>query len=278
MTTYEHVYDGLDAMTAAADAGVKAGRVNDTSVHPAINESFIGRQLADWTDVKAKLNEAWPEGLDEVQWMLFELRKATLPPVTCHKRRPRFADDGDEIDQDRLRSGQDYWRTLRRESVTGPQNFCIVTDMGTLSRVDAKDILWRGAVAIVLADLLEEQGHRVELWAACRQRRTYYDGSGSFQAVCLKRPDQPVDISTLTNAVSGWCYRTLFFQDRASEPRSKMRESAGHSIPLSVLDRCVAKLAGNARMIAVSQVWSKDAAVAFASGLLQNLDHPGVHR
>ena len=43
----------------------------------------------------------------------------------------------------------------------------------------------------------------------------------NFQAVCLKRADQPVDIATLTNAVSGWCYRTLFFQDRAAEPRGR---------------------------------------------------------
>ena len=131
MTTYEHVYDGLEAMVAAADAGVKAGRVNDTSVNPALNESFIGRKLADWSDVKAKLNEAWPEGLDEVQWMLFELRKASLPPITCQKRRTRFADDGDEFDHDRFWAGQECWRTLRRESVAGPQNFCIVADMGT---------------------------------------------------------------------------------------------------------------------------------------------------
>jgi hypothetical protein len=92
MTTYEHVYDGLEAMVAAADAGVKAGRVNDTSVNPALNESFIGRKPADWSDVKAKLNEAWPEGLDEVQWMLFELRKAFpaadhLPEATAAVRR-----------------------------------------------------------------------------------------------------------------------------------------------------------------------------------------------
>ena len=42
--------------------------------------------------VKVKIGEAWDEGLDEVQWMLFELRKATIPPVTCQKRRPRFGD------------------------------------------------------------------------------------------------------------------------------------------------------------------------------------------
>jgi hypothetical protein len=87
-----------------------------------------------------------------------------------------------------------------------------------------------------------------------------------------------VDISTLTNAVSGWSYRTLFFQDRASESRSQMRESAGSSVLISAIDPYVAKLAGDARMVAVSQVWSRDAAVAFASGTLQNLDHQGVNR
>ena len=106
MTTYERVYDGLEEMIAAADAGVHAGRVCETVMQPNAAVSSIGRRFADWADVKAKIGAPWQEGLDEVQWMLFELRKATLPPVTCQKRRPRFADDGDEVDHDRLgRSG-----------------------------------------------------------------------------------------------------------------------------------------------------------------------------
>ena len=191
MTTYERVYGGLDEMVAAADSGVAAGRRWDGLAVLADRSSFIGREFHDWADVKANLGAAWPEGLDEVQWMLFELRKAALPPVTCQKRRPRFADEGDDVDLDRLRGGQECWRTMRRESVAGPQTFCVVADMGTRCDKASMDILWRGAVAIVLADLLEAQGHRVEMWAACRQAARSRTGPGRSRRSASSGPTSP---------------------------------------------------------------------------------------
>jgi hypothetical protein len=129
-----------------------------------------------------------------------------------------------------------------------------------------------GAVAIVLADLLEQQGHRVELWAACRQAKAYRTGAGSFQAVCLKRSDRPVDIATLTNAVSGWCYRTLFFQDRAAEPRARANRSMGYSQPITADDPTVARLVGGGRLVTVAGVWSKADAAAFAARTIEGIN------
>src|SRR5262249_30995042 len=141
MTTYEHVHDGLEAMVAAADAGVASGLrwagLETLSYRP----TFIGRAFAGWADVKTQLGEAWPEGPDEVQWMLFELRKVALRRVTCQRRRPRFTEEGDEVDHDRLRAGQACWRAVRRESAAGPQAFCLVTDMGTPANKASLDIL-----------------------------------------------------------------------------------------------------------------------------------------
>ncbi|HEX4589472.1 MAG TPA: hypothetical protein VH120_06060 [Gemmataceae bacterium] len=273
MSTYSHVYpDGLAGMIEFAETGMKAGRAHNTATDPAGRASFIGREFRDWADVKAKLDEAWPDGLDEVQWMLFELRNVKLPTVTCQKRRPRFADEGDEIDNDRLRSGQEYWRTLRRESSTGPQTFVIVAAMTTPANRDSMDVLWRGAVAIVLADLLEDQGHRVELWACHRTGHAYKSGADNFQAVCLKHSEEPVDISTLTNAVSGWCYRTLWFTDMDAEPRSKTRAGLGHCRSVSQYDENVQAITSGANLIVIDNLWNKTAAVEFASRTLETIN------
>ena len=273
MSTYSHVYpDGLAGMVAFADRGVHEGRAHDTATSPAARSRFIGRRFADWPAVKTALDQPWPEGLDEVQWMLFELRKVALPQVTCQKRRPRFADQGDEVDHDRLRAGQEYWRSMRRESAAGPRTFCIVAAMTTPANKDSMDVLWRGAVAIVLADLLEEQGHRVELWACHRTGRAYRSGADNFQAACLKRTDEPVDISTLTNAVSGWCYRTVWFQDMESEPRSKTTCGLGHCLTISEYDPNVKELTGGADLIVIDNVWDKAAAVAFAARIIETMN------
>jgi hypothetical protein len=259
-------------MVEYADRGIRTGLAYSTTAAPASRSDFIGRRFADWSAVKAAMSEPWPEGLDEVQWMLHELRNVSLPPVQCQKRRPRFRDEGDEVDHDRLRSGQEYWRSVRRESTTGAKTFCIVAAMTTPAGADSMDVLWRGAVAIVLADLLEDQGHRVELWACHRTSRAYKSGAGNFQAVSLKRADEPVDISTLTNAVSGWCYRTLWFQDMASETRSKVTGGLGHCCSVSQHDSSVKELASGAELIVVDDVWNKTAALAFAARTIENLN------
>jgi hypothetical protein len=272
-TVYQRIYpDGLAGMVEYADHGIRQGRGHENAVTPARESSFIGRRFADWSAVKAALDQPWQNGLDEVQWMLFELRKVALPPVKCQKRRPRFSDEGDEVDQDRLRSGQDYWRSMRRESVTGPKTFCIIAAMTTPANKDSMDVLWRGAVAVILADLLEEQGHRVELWACHRTSHAYKSGAGNFQAACLKRTDEPVDIATLTNAVSGWCYRTVWFQDMEAEPRSKTRAGLGHCLTISEYDPHVKVLAGGADLIVIDGIWNKDAALAFAARTIESLN------
>jgi hypothetical protein len=271
--TLKHVYaDGLTGMVEHADRGVREGRVGSTASSPASRRDFIGRKFADWSAIKASLDQPWQDGLDEVQWMLFELRKVALPPVQCQKRRQRFSDEGDEVDHDRLRSGQDYWRSMRRESATGPKTFCIIAAMTTPANKDSMDVLWRGAVAVVLADLLEEQGHRVELWACHRTRKAYRNGADNFQAACLKRTDEPVDIATLTNAVSGWCYRTVWFQDMESEPRSKTTAGLGHCLTISEYDAHVKELAGGADLIVIDGIWNKDAALAFAGRTIESLN------
>ena len=49
--TYEHVYDGLEAMVAAADAGVASGRTAKRIREDLDDVAFIGRRFADWSDV-----------------------------------------------------------------------------------------------------------------------------------------------------------------------------------------------------------------------------------
>ena len=85
--------------------------------------------------------------------------------------------------------------------------------------VNPQDLLWRGAAAIALTKRLEQAGYRVELWAVQKVRGLWADRSkgagfntGGLNAVCLKRPSEPLDTSTLISAVSGWFFRTVFFR------------------------------------------------------------------
>jgi hypothetical protein len=185
----------------------------DPSVRPLNRSEFIGRQFSTLAEVYQAARSAWPEGVEIIEGMVKELEDADLPKPTSRKRKVRFSeDDGAELDNDRLRSGQAFWRTTRRENSRGPQVVTIIIDVNANGDVAHRDIMWRGAAAIAMTKVLEEAGFRVELWTVHAAQKVYTGaGAGHFHAVCLKRPGDPLDIATFSAAVSGWFYRTVMW-------------------------------------------------------------------
>jgi hypothetical protein len=181
----------------------------------AEHSSFTGRRFADWSAVWQATQTAWQDGIAVLERMLAEISDAVLPKPVSRKRKSQFReDDGDELDYDRLRTGQAFWRTTRRTNTKGPATITVLVDVCANARVNHTDILWRGAAAIALTKILEQAGYRVELWAVEKTRglwgaRGEIDG---MQAVCLKRPSDVLDCSTLIGAVSAWFFRTVLFR------------------------------------------------------------------
>lgn len=215
-----YIFDSLEDMIATADNAVPHHKAEE---HVHWHDEWIGRDFAGWSDVYAAARSAWPDGLETLEKMLEEIDRCELPQPKSRRRRTRFQeDDGDELDYDRLRTGRAYWRTSRRETCRGPATITIIVDVGGNCKRASRDLLWRGAAAVALAQRLEEAGYRVELWAVARFNKSKRTSRGPssrgpwawsvFQAVCLKRPEDPVVPSTLIAAVSGWMYRTLFFR------------------------------------------------------------------
>jgi hypothetical protein len=177
---------------------------------------FTGRQFDAWVDVQAATRSAWDEGLQVLADMLAQLTTADLPKPVCRKRKLRWRDDdGDELDNDRLRSGQQFWRSAYRQQVAGPQVVTILVDVAANCGVKYLDILWRGAAAVALTKILEDAGYRVELWSVLSDRELWNQRGTDYHnltGVCLKRPSDPLDESTLITAVSGWFFRTVHFR------------------------------------------------------------------
>lgn len=206
-----HVYDNMQEFLEEIRR-VPEGRAakHDHTANPA----FAGRDFGgSWDAVYAAVNEPWEEGIEMLEQMLEQLDAADLPQPVSRRRKVRYnEDDGDELDYDRVRCGQPYWRASRRQNTRGPQTITIVIDVTTPHYEMARDILWRGAAAIALAKRLEEAGYRVELWAVNTTSGLWDGNTTGFIAVRLKRPSDPIDCATLVSAVSGWAYRTLWFR------------------------------------------------------------------
>lgn len=183
-----------------------------------LGEDFIGRKFKSIAEARDAARVLWAEGMAMLDEMRAELAKVTLPTPKSRKRRLKWDEaNGDEVDNDRLRSGQDYWRTSHREYTPGPATRVIIVQVGGTAMHDSRDLLWRGAAAIALAEALENAGYRVEIYAITTGGHRYTNGvQHDMTAITLKEADEPLDPSTLINVTSGWFYRTIFFHHFAA--------------------------------------------------------------
>lgn len=197
-------------------------------------ERFLGRRFADWTSVRDAAKSEWADGLATLDRFLADLVDSDIPSPVSRKRRMRYDEtNGDEIDYDRLRSGQDFWRTTQRQNTHGPATITILVDICANGGMTAEALGWRGAAAVALTDILESAGYRVALWAIDTTERAHTDQTGRMVACQLKDYSDPMDRSTLVNSTSAWFFRSVFFGEacHSHEGRQGASGLGQHRIP-----------------------------------------------
>jgi hypothetical protein len=263
MKTHHRTYDSLADLEKAASssAGPDARRVHWRDPY------WIGRSFGCWEEVRQAVRSTWPEGTALVEAMIEDLRTVEMPRPVSRQRRQRWAEDGgDELCMDRLRSGQGPWREMHKESVTAPQSITLVVDVGARCTRESDSLMWRGAAAVALSDLLEAAGYRVTLVAVRYAAANYSDGSASFVRVTLKRADQPADVAGLAAAVSGWCFRALWLTESYCQPRLAVKSGNGRSAPVAE-----AMPDDLADAVVIDDVWDREAALALVRRVVAGL-------
>jgi len=252
MATTVRFFETVEEMTTAADAAWHKGRV-----YPDQPASWVGRQFTGWPDAMQKARETWAEGVETIRRLAEEAGATVTSRPVSRKRRPAWSEDGgDELDTDRQRSGQAPWLECRRQAVSGLQQVTLVIDVTASWQRSAESIIWRGAAALVVADLLENAGYSVEIVAVFNTVQAFRNGNGYFLAYRLKRADQPLDQATLVNAISGWFFRTVVIQTMYCE-RSLPTKFHGKALPVRSPE-VVRELGCPADPIIIDKVWTRD--------------------
>jgi len=195
-------------------------RVEDR-IHASFTASFLGRNdirsLADVGELRSKKDEKLLRTIDRK----IEELDSELPDPTEIKRSRTFDEfDGDEVDYDRLRSGQEFWHASEKRETTGVQNVIINIQQNASGMTDSKSIADRCATAIALAKKLESAGYGVEV-NVFNYNTNVFDGlrQGSnnrlLTIIPAKTFDQGLDIVGLANLTAPWMFRTYTFADRA---------------------------------------------------------------
>ncbi len=201
--THVYRFEGIgEAMDAVADKTVCELRQTE-------KVKWVGADIPDKEALLKKINQPWAKGLEVIEKMMRQLSGMQCPEVKSHVRRTRFSeDDGDELDLDRLRSGQPYWRKSQREMTSGSTEVTVMFDCGGHWQRKHDEFLWRGAAAIALTEYLEERGYRVELWMVYKTSDSHYGWNNDLlNGICVKKTGDPLDRSSLSMAVSSWYHR-----------------------------------------------------------------------
>lgn len=234
-------------------------------------ESFIGRRFESMRHAGQQADVLWAEGMEVLENMRRDLASVAMPAPKSRRRTLRWDDaNGDEVDFDRLRSGQNFWRATQRQFVAGTATRTIVVQLGALGCIAADDMLWRGAAAIALAEAMEAAGYRVELWGSVTVDDRFISGKPhEFTAVPLKTAADPLDPSTLVNVCSGWFYRTIFWHHATCIGPTD--DGMGHTDAPKAwhLDT----LSGDADRVLISEVWTYRDAIDLVKRELEKLTH-----
>jgi hypothetical protein len=137
----------------------------------------------------------------------------TLPPKMDTRRRRVRGDHGDSLDIHSVYRGQldRAWERMGRRQVTAPPMVSIVINSIIQATSDKTVISYRGAVGIVLCQLLERYGYRVRLVVARGgQARSYSGKDETFSCrTIVKDYGKPLDRETVACATHPAMQRVL---------------------------------------------------------------------
>lgn len=138
----------------------------------------------------------YPEGAARIAKLAAAIE---APEAVTVRRRPRWEDQGDEVDMQRVWAGNlDHaWRRTRRTAVLGPSRVRIAVPIYGYGGMSSMVLAWRGVCGVALADRLTEAGHSVEIVAY--EASIPKDGAArvSVQTMVVKAYESPLDMGFL---------------------------------------------------------------------------------
>lgn len=213
--------DFADVATLATSRLIPAQNRGDADEVRARAEQsgWLGPQVECFSDAQKLAEQGWSAGASEIQ-KIREGMALEVPPPRSIRRRPLYADEGGELDRDRLYGGQidTMWRTAKRRDSSGPRTIELVCQIGGLREVSQENMFATGAAAAITVDLLENAGFRVGLSGFSFAKNPKAFGHVAV-LTRIKEANEPLRLDSLAFAVAhAGFFRFLTFAMRAWAP------------------------------------------------------------
>jgi hypothetical protein len=213
--------DGIDRITFDSVGQAVIDSLADYAQNEG-NQQFIAGRLAEhmsgkdvWANhfTKAKLLEVIENPpkqlLDAVEQMRQSLMDDVCPPVCTRRHVRRNQDFGDELTPESvLVRSLTPWERMARE--TQPKrSVTIGVNLTVHSTLRAEHLLWRGAAAAALADILSQRGLNVEIVAFWTISGLSNKSKMVVARYVVKRPDMPLDLGSVSVALAEIAFARL---------------------------------------------------------------------
>ena len=204
---FDSVYDILSSTERKFDNGVR-------NYSPSYGDSeWIGRELSSWDDVKDACFNPSPEALEAGSKLVQKILDNELPQPKSKRRKAYWNDSGgSEIGVGRYMDGEPFWRSSRREMKTGTSTVSVITNLDGISSESSESMMWRGAGAVAIADVLENAGYNVDLHVWCRGSSVYDETPmGQFTSINIKSSGDVLDVGAIMSVLTGWFLRSVIY-------------------------------------------------------------------
>lgn len=201
-----------------------------------------------WVGVSGGINKirelislGWEDGASKLERRAENLKGENAPAPINMRRRRKWGEQGDTLDITRTYAGiTEAWQRCERVSTNSTRYIEIICNLSINSQINADVIFWRGAAALILADLMTGAGYNVKI-TGCVSATNMFKVKDMFcvDFFTVKDYQQPLDINSLASVVcmAGF-FRTVWFQ-LATTHEEAIEESLGRSI---TLERAYGKL------------------------------------
>ena len=247
-------------------------------------KSKLGRKdLKTFEDAFRAAETRWNYGTRLFNGCMKDVAKEVMPIPQDVRRRPVFSPwEGDEVDRDRLYSGQDFWRGTTKRKLCNSNTICVLVNCSSPWSRQGEEIMWRGVAGTLIADQLEDSGYRVELWACRAGTDTNYgevehNDVDVYTSTLVKDSSQPLNWPIMINTMTGWYYRTVTwvsFYHKGYKSHASLGYPVNCLAPwqAAVLLRKEFDLDLNLHeqgIVLVEDIWDKDSALKKTSEILQ---------
>jgi hypothetical protein len=154
-----------------------------------------------------RLKFGWGEGVDKLR----EIATKEIQPTSLRKKRVR-ADQGDELDIHAVYRGdlsKAWSKTKRQHKLGGMRSIALVCNLSCNAGEDAKNLFYRGASVLKLAEALSEAGYSVAIYGATASSDVGSTHFKMVQVVEIKAEDHALDTSTLASLIAMPAYKRV---------------------------------------------------------------------